>query len=102
MLVLKTAAGGSTGGNGAHGRCVTVMNRSTGKINEIAYISYFKMLTLASETSIYARTAGIKSLFGDTVCFAVRSLNVLKRSKISLIFQLICPNNRKNSGKAPF
>ena len=50
------------------------------ELNEIACISDFKMLTLVSETSIYARTAEIKlSLFDDIVCFAVRSLNVLKK-----------------------
>ena len=51
MLVLTTAAGGSTGGNGARGRHA--------EFNEIACISDFKMLTVASETSIYARTAEI-------------------------------------------
>ena len=30
------------------------------EFNEIACISYFKMLTLASESSMYARTAEIK------------------------------------------
>ena len=29
ILVLKTAAGGSTGGNGGRGRCVTIMKSST-------------------------------------------------------------------------
>ena len=66
---------------------------------EIACISDFKMLTLASETSIYARTAEKLSLFDDTVCFTVRSLNVLKWSKTSVIFQLTGPNNRKKRGK---
>ena len=47
------------------------------EFNEIACISDFKILTLASgsasDTSIYARTAEINlSLLDDTVCFAVR------------------------------
>ena len=29
MLVMKTAAGGSTGGNGARGRRVTIINSSS-------------------------------------------------------------------------
>ena len=37
------------------------------EFNEIASISDFKMLTLASETSIYARTNEKLSLFDDTV-----------------------------------
>ena len=50
------------------------------EFNEIACVFYFKMLTLAIETSIYARTAENKlALFDDTVCFAVRRLNVLKK-----------------------
>ena len=55
-------AGGSTGGNGARGRRVMIMKSSTGngaRNGETACISDFKMLTLASETSIYARTAEI-------------------------------------------
>jgi len=45
---------------------------------EIACISDFKMLTLASETSIYAQTAEINCYYLMTLCFAVRSLNVLE------------------------
>ena len=50
---------------------------------EIACISDFKMLTLASETSIYARTTEINChyLMTRTVCFAVRSLNELMHVK---------------------
>ena len=49
------------------------------EFKEIACISDFKMLTLASETSIYARNAEINSnYFDNAVWFAVRSLNVLK------------------------
>ena len=62
FFVLKTAAGGSTGVNGAHGRRVTIMKSNTGngaRRREIACISDFKMLTLASETSTYVRTAEI-------------------------------------------
>ena len=72
-------AGGSTGVNRARGRRVTIMKSSTGngaRRGETACISDFKMLTLASETSIYARTAEINCYY--TVCFAVCSLNVLK------------------------
>ena len=68
--------------NRARGRRVTIMKSSTGngaRRGETAYISDFKMLTLASETSIYARTAElIFFLFDDTVCFAVCSLYVLR------------------------
>ena len=59
-IVLKTAAGGSMGVNRARDRRVTIMKISTEngpRRLEIASISDFKMLTLASETSIYARTA---------------------------------------------
>ena len=48
--------------NRARGRRVTIMKSSTGngaRGHEIACISDFKMLTLASETSIIARTAEI-------------------------------------------
>ena len=48
------------------------------EFNEIACISDFKMLTLASEISIYARNAEINFHYSTTLCFAVRSLNVLK------------------------
>ena len=41
-------------------------------------ISDFKMVTLASETSISARTAEINCYYVMTLCFAVRSLNVLQ------------------------
>ena len=50
------------GGNRARVRRVTIMKINTGngsRRREIACISDFKMLTLASETSIYARTAEI-------------------------------------------
>ena len=45
--------------NRARGRRVTIMKSSTGngaRRREIACIPDFKMLTLASETSIFART----------------------------------------------
>ena len=79
--------------NGARGRRVTIMKSSTGngaRRRENACISDFKMLTLASETSIYARTAEINFhyLMTRTVCFAVRNLNVLELTKTSVIFQL--------------
>ena len=48
--------------NRARGRRVTIMKSSTGngaRRGETACISDFKLLTLASETSIYARTAEI-------------------------------------------
>ena len=48
--------------NRARGRRVTIMESNTGngaRRYETACISDFKMLTLASETSIYARTAEI-------------------------------------------
>ena len=38
------------------------------EFNEIACISDFKMLTLASETSIYARTAEINYHYFMTLC----------------------------------
>ena len=50
--------------NRARGRRVTIMKSSTGngaQRREIACISDFKMLTLASETSIFARTAEINN-----------------------------------------
>ena len=50
-------------------------------------ISDFKMLTLASETSIYGRTAEINYYYLMTLCFAVCSLNVLELTKTSVIFQ---------------
>ena len=54
---------------------MTIMKSSTGngvdaEFNEITCISYFKMLTLASETSIYARTA-------DIYCHYLMTLSVL-------------------------
>ena len=68
--------------NGARGRRVMIMKSGAGngaRRREIACISDFKMLTLAIETLIYARTAEIIFLlFDDTVCFTVRSLNVLE------------------------
>ena len=48
--------------NRARGSRVNIMKSNTGngaRRREIAYISDFKMLTLASETSTYARTAEI-------------------------------------------
>ena len=47
------------------------------EFNEIACISDFKMLTLSSETSIYARTAEINCHYVMTQSI-LRSLNVLK------------------------
>ena len=70
---MKTAAGGSRGGNRARGRRVTVMKSSIGngarrrvQRNRL----HFKMLTLASETSIYVRTAEIN-------CHYLMTLSVL-------------------------
>ena len=68
---------------------VAVMKSGTEKefnaeFNEIGSISYFKMLALASETSIYARTA-------EMYCNYLMTLSVLryvlKCSKTSVIFQ---------------
>ena len=64
---MKTAAGGSTGVAG-----VTIMKSSTrngARRGETACISDFKMLTLASETSIYARTAEINCYYLMTCLF---------------------------------
>ena len=48
------------------------------EFNEIACISDFKMSTVVSETSIYARTAEINCRILMTLSvFAVRNLNVL-------------------------
>ena len=66
-------ARGSTGGNGARGRRVTIMKSSTGngaRRGETACISDFQMLTLACETSICARTAEIN-------CYYLMTLSVL-------------------------
>ena len=78
MLVLKTMAGGSTGGNGARGRRVTIMksNKPTGngarrRVQPNRLHFYSKMLTLASETSIFARTAEIN-------CHYLMTLSVLR------------------------
>ena len=52
--------------NRARGRRVTIMKSSTrngARRCEIACISDFKMLTLASETSIFARTAEINCYY---------------------------------------
>ena len=60
--------------NRARGRRVTIMKSSTGngaRRGEIACISDFKMLTLASETSIYARTAEIN-------CYYLMTLSVFR------------------------
>ena len=57
----------------ARSRRVTIMKSSTGngaRRGETACISDFKMLTLASETSIYARTAEIN-------CYYLMTLSVL-------------------------
>ena len=82
ILVLKTAAGGSTGVNRTRGRRLTIMKSSTGngaRRREIACISYFMMLTQANETLIYARTAEINCYYLMTLSvFALCSLNVLK------------------------
>ena len=70
---MKTAAGDSKGVNRARGTRVTIMKSSTGNgawRGETACISDFKMLTLASETSIYARTAEIN-------CYYLLTLSVL-------------------------
>ena len=59
--------------NRARGRRVTIMKSSTGngaRRGETAYISDFKMLTLASETSIRnARTAEINCYYLMTLSF---------------------------------
>ena len=61
--------------NRAHGRRVTILKSRTvngARRCETACISDFKMLTLASETSIYAQTAEIN-------CYYLRyAVNVLK------------------------
>ena len=63
------------GGNGERGTGVTIMKNTVQEIeldfefNEIACISDFRMLTLASETSIYARTAEINCYYLMTLCF---------------------------------
>ena len=63
------------GGNRARGRRVTIMKTYTtvngARRREITCISDFKMLTLASETSIYARTAEIN-------CYYLMTLSVLR------------------------
>ena len=56
--------------NRARGRRVTIMKLST-RNGARRYISDFKMLTLASETSIYARTAEIN-------CYYLMTLSVLR------------------------
>ena len=61
------------GVNRAHGRRVNIMKSSTGngpQRREIACISDFKMLTLASETPTYTRTAEIN-------CYYLMTLSVL-------------------------
>ena len=63
-----------TSGNGARGRAVTIIKKEMeldADFNEIACISYFKMLTLASETSIYPRTDEIN-------CHYLMTLSVLR------------------------
>ena len=58
--------------NRARDRRVTIMKSSTGneaRCREIACISDFKMLTLASETSTYARTAEINCYYLMTLSF---------------------------------
>ena len=60
--------------NRARGRRLTIMKGSTGngaRHREIAGISDFKKLTLASETSIYTRTAEIN-------CYYLMPLSVLR------------------------
>ena len=60
--------------NRARGRRVTIMKSSIGngaRRREIACISYFEMLTFASENSIYARTAEIN-------CYYLMTLSVLR------------------------
>ena len=60
--------------NRARGRRLTIIKISTGngaRRREIACISDFKMLTLASETSIYARTTEIN-------CYYLMTLSVLR------------------------
>ena len=58
----------------ARGRLVTIIKSSTGngaRRREIACISDFKMVTLASETSICARTAEVD-------CYYLMTLSVLR------------------------
>ena len=60
--------------NRARGRRVTIIKSSTGngaRRREIACISYFMMLTLASETLIYARTAEIN-------CYYLMAFSILR------------------------
>ena len=60
--------------NRARGRRVNIMKSNTGngaRRREIACISDFKMLTLASDTSTYARTAEIN-------CYYLMTLSVLR------------------------
>ena len=67
--------------NRARGRRVTIMKSSTGngaRRAETACISDFKMLTLASETSIYARTAEINCYYLITLSVLRYAVNVLK------------------------
>ena len=59
------------GGNGGRSRRVTIIKSSTGngaRRGKTACISDFKMLTLASETSIYARIAEINCYYLMTFC----------------------------------
>ena len=67
--------------NRARGRRVTIMKSSTGngaRRGETACIFDYKMLTLASETSIYARTAEINCYYLMTVSVLRYAVNVLK------------------------
>ena len=67
--------------NRARGRRVTIMKSSTGngaRRGETACISDFKMLTLASETSIYARTAEINCYYLITLSVFRYAVNLLK------------------------
>ena len=60
--------------NRARGRRVTIMKNNTGngaRRREIACIFDFKLVMLASETSIYARTADIN-------CYYLMTLSVLR------------------------
>ena len=67
--------------NRVHGWRVTIMKSSTGngaRRGETACISDFKMLTLASETSIYARTAENCFYYLMTQSVLRYAVNVLK------------------------
>ena len=67
--------------NRVRGRRVTTMKSSTvngARRCQTAFFSDFKMLTLASETSIYAQTAEINCYYLMTLSVLRYAVNVLK------------------------